>query len=162
MIFTRLCGYILIFLLGLANPPAQPGDLLPMVIVFVGTFWGFFVHANVRWRFGPLEWLLATPAFHHWHHTRGVMTDRNYAATLPWLDRMFGTYYMPRKQWPEAYGTDTPVSPNLAVQLVDPFFPPSKNALQPLARPRPEVAFCDTQDAASGGAGEGGARAAGG
>jgi len=127
MIFTRLCGYILIFLLGLANPPTRPGDLLPIVIVFVGTFWGFFVHANVRWRFGPLEWLLATPAFHHWHHTRGIMTDRNYAATLPWLDLMFGTYYMPKKQWPEAYGTDTPVSSNLAVQLVDPFFPPSKN-----------------------------------
>jgi sterol desaturase/sphingolipid hydroxylase (fatty acid hydroxylase superfamily) len=127
MIFTRFCGYVLIFMLGLSNPPSQPGDLLPIVIVFAGTFWGFFVHANVRWRFGPLEWLLATPAFHHWHHTRGIMTDRNYAATLPWLDWMFGTYYMPKKQWPEAYGTETPVSPNLAIQLVDPFFPPNKN-----------------------------------
>jgi sterol desaturase/sphingolipid hydroxylase (fatty acid hydroxylase superfamily) len=146
MIFTRLCGYILIFFLGLANPPARAGDLLPMVIVFVGTFWGFFVHANIRWRFGPLERLLATPAFHHWHHTRGFMTDRNYAATLPWLDWMFGTYYMPKKQWPEAYGTDAPVSSNLAVQLIDPFFPPSKNGLQPLARET----------------GEGGARVAGG
>ncbi len=127
MMFTRFCGYILIFLLGLANPPTQAGDLLPLAIVFAGTFWGFFVHANVRWRFGPLEWLVATPAFHHWHHTLGEMADRNYAATLPWLDRLFGTYYMPKKRWPEAYGTDTPVSTNLAVQLVDPFFPPSKN-----------------------------------
>ncbi|MEJ2794228.1 hypothetical protein WAE56_12505 [Iodobacter sp. LRB] len=22
----------------------------------------------MRWRFGPLEWLIATPAFRHWHH----------------------------------------------------------------------------------------------
>jgi sterol desaturase/sphingolipid hydroxylase (fatty acid hydroxylase superfamily) len=127
MVFTRLCGYILIFLLGLSQPPGHAGDLLPIVIVLIGMFWGFFVHANLRWRFGPLEWLVATPAFHHWHHTRGEMTDRNYAATLPWLDRLFGTYYMPSKQWPAAYGTDTPVSTNLAVQLVDPFFPPNKN-----------------------------------
>jgi len=85
-----------------------------------GTFWGFFIHANVRWRFGPLEWLIATPAFHHWHHTRGEHADRNYAAMLPWLDRLFGTYYMPRKAWPANYGTDTPVSSNMAVQLLDP------------------------------------------
>jgi sterol desaturase/sphingolipid hydroxylase (fatty acid hydroxylase superfamily) len=120
MILTRLGGFIMIYLLGLSNPPGHAGDVLPIVISLTGTFWGFFVHANVRWRFGPLEWLLATPAFHHWHHTRGEMTDRNYAATLPWLDRLFGTYYMPRKDWPRAYGTDTPVSSNLVLQLIDP------------------------------------------
>ena len=120
MVFTRLCGYIVIFLLGLSHPPGHAGDLLPIVVVLTGTFWGFFVHANVRWRFGPLEWLVATPAFHHWHHTRSEMTDRNYAATLPWLDRLFGTYYMPRKAWPERYGTDTPVSPNLVGQMLQP------------------------------------------
>jgi len=127
MVFTRLCGYIPLFLLGVAQPPANADPLIPTLIVLIGTFWGFFVHANLRWRFGPLEWLIATPVFHHWHHTRGAMTDRNYAATLPWLDRLFGTYYMPKNQWPERYGTDTPVSSNLAVQLVDPFFPPNKN-----------------------------------
>jgi sterol desaturase/sphingolipid hydroxylase (fatty acid hydroxylase superfamily) len=140
MVFTRLCGYIPLFLLGLAQPPANADPLIPILIVLIGTFWGFFVHANVRWRFGPIEWLVATPAFHHWHHTRGEMTDRNYAATLPWLDRLFGTYYLPKKQWPAAYGTDTPVSSNLAVQLVDPFFPPNKNgAGRPGAVQTPEV-----------------------
>jgi sterol desaturase/sphingolipid hydroxylase (fatty acid hydroxylase superfamily) len=133
MVFTRLCGYILIFLLGLSQPSGQAGDLLPLVIVLIGMFWGFFVHANIRLRFGPLEWLVATPAFHHWHHTRVEMIDRNYAATLPWLDRLFGTYFMPRKRWPAAYGTDTPVSTNIAVQLVDPFFPPNKNVATPMA-----------------------------
>jgi sterol desaturase/sphingolipid hydroxylase (fatty acid hydroxylase superfamily) len=126
MVFTRLCGYIPLFLLGLAQPPANADPLIPILIVLIGTFWGFFVHANVRWRFGPLEWLIATPAFHHWHHTQGAMTDRNYAATLPWLDRLFGTYYMPKQQWPERYGTDTPVSRNLLGQLVDPLLPEVK------------------------------------
>jgi sterol desaturase/sphingolipid hydroxylase (fatty acid hydroxylase superfamily) len=127
MVFVRLCGYVLLFLLGLAQPTGQANVLMPIVIALIGTFWGFFVHANVRWRFGPLEWLIATPAFHHWHHTHGEMTDRNYAATLPWLDRLFGTYYMPKGRWPERYGTDTPVSPNLLGQLVDPLLPPNKN-----------------------------------
>lgn len=27
-----------------------------------------FIHANVRLRFDPLEQLVATPVFHHWHH----------------------------------------------------------------------------------------------
>lgn len=34
---------------------------------------GFFIHANVRWRLGPLERLIATPAFHHWHHARSAL-----------------------------------------------------------------------------------------
>ncbi len=118
--FTRLCGYILLFLFGLAQPPASVSPLIPVLIVLVGTFWGFFIHANLRWRFGPLEWLIATPAFHHWHHTRTDHLDRNYAATLPWLDMLFGTYYLPPRTWPERYGTETPVSSNLAAQLLDP------------------------------------------
>jgi sterol desaturase/sphingolipid hydroxylase (fatty acid hydroxylase superfamily) len=74
----------------------------------------------VRRRFGWLEWLIATPAFHHWHHTRSEHADRNYAAMLPWPDRLFGTYYMPKRAWPADYGTDIAVSPNMAVQLLHP------------------------------------------
>ena len=101
--------------------------MLPFIIAIVGAYWGFFVHANMRLRFGPLEWLIATPAFHHWHHTRSEMTDRNYAATLPWLDMLFGTYYMPKSNaGRHPYGTDTPVSSNLAIQLVDPVLSAAK------------------------------------
>src|ERR1700686_979700 len=27
-------------------------------------------HSNVRINFGPLRWVLASPEFHHWHHSR--------------------------------------------------------------------------------------------
>jgi sterol desaturase/sphingolipid hydroxylase (fatty acid hydroxylase superfamily) len=120
MVFTRLSGFVPLYLFGLAQPAGTAADLVPVLVILAGTFWGFFIHANVRWRFGPLEWLIATPAFHHWHHTRDEHADRNYAAMLPWLDRLFGTYYMPRKAWPASYGTDTQVSSNMAVQLLDP------------------------------------------
>src|SRR5262249_55665810 len=33
-------------------------------------YWqSFLIHANVNVRFGPLRWVLASPEFHHWHHS---------------------------------------------------------------------------------------------
>jgi sterol desaturase/sphingolipid hydroxylase (fatty acid hydroxylase superfamily) len=92
-------------------------------VTFIGTFWGFFIHANVRWRFGPLEWLVSTPAFHHWHHTNDgpAYINKNYSPMLPWVDWMFGTFYLPKDKRPERYGIDEPISPILFGQLVDPF-----------------------------------------
>jgi sterol desaturase/sphingolipid hydroxylase (fatty acid hydroxylase superfamily) len=121
MFFTRLVALIPLYLLGLAQPLANKVDIVPVVITLVGTFWGFFIHANVKWRFGWFEWLVSTPAFHHWHHTNDGphLINKNYAALFPWVDKMFGSFYLP-KHWPEKYGSDTYVSNNLAGQLIDP------------------------------------------
>ncbi len=73
----------------------------------VTTVQAIFVHANVRLRFGPLRWLIATPEFHHWHHAVDpAARNRNFAAEFPLLDRLFGTLYLPRRQWPLGYGID--------------------------------------------------------
>ena len=45
---------------------------------------------------------------------------------LPWMDKLFGTWYVPGKQWPTKYGTDTPVAPKLAGQLLQPLLPNQK------------------------------------
>ena len=122
MVFGRLCGLVPLYVLGLGGPAGAGGggSTLPMLALLTGTAWGFFIHANLRWRFGPLEWLLATPAFHHWHHTNDTQNrDRNYASMLPVLDRVFGTLHLPR-HWPEVYGVDKPVGGTLAQQLVGP------------------------------------------
>ncbi len=37
-----------------------------LLVVF--TLQALFVHANVRFTFGPLRYVVATPEFHHWHH----------------------------------------------------------------------------------------------
>ncbi len=118
MVVTRLFGLVPLYLLGLAGP-SMAGSSAPLLLLLVGTLWGFFIHANLRWRLGPLEWLVATPAFHHWHHSRHDHINRNYASTLPLLDRLFGTHYLPR-HWPAEYGTDTPQPPTLAGQLLNP------------------------------------------
>jgi sterol desaturase/sphingolipid hydroxylase (fatty acid hydroxylase superfamily) len=123
MIFTRLCGFIPMYVLGLAQPMARTLDVVPLLVILTGTVWGFFIHSNLNWRFGPIEWLISTPAFHHWHHTYDGPINKNYSPMLPWIDRIFGTYHVPRAEWPSRYGTDTPVPAGLAGQLIDPLLP---------------------------------------
>jgi sterol desaturase/sphingolipid hydroxylase (fatty acid hydroxylase superfamily) len=126
MVFTRLCGLVPMYVLGLAQPAGNTLDLVPALYVLAGTVWSFFIHANVRWRFGWLEWLVSTPGFHHWHHTKDgpESIDKNYAAMFPWVDKLFGTLYLPKKQWPMKYGIDAPMAPGLAGQLLQPFASP--------------------------------------
>jgi sterol desaturase/sphingolipid hydroxylase (fatty acid hydroxylase superfamily) len=123
MVFGRLSGLLPIYALGLAQPTGNTVDMVPMLYAIVGTVWSFFIHANVRWRFGWLEWLVSTPAFHHWHHTKDGPTviNKNYAAIFPWMDKLFDTFYLPQKQWPVKYGIDGPMAPGLAGQLLQPF-----------------------------------------
>jgi sterol desaturase/sphingolipid hydroxylase (fatty acid hydroxylase superfamily) len=114
---SRFCGLVPIFVLGLGGPTDASGSAVPVVVTLIGTIWGFFIHANLRWRFGPLEWLVSTPAFHHWHHTRSGPINRNYASTLPWLDWIFGTAYLPRNELPTAYGIEADLPDTLIEQL---------------------------------------------
>lgn len=102
----RLSGLIPIYLLGLAQPTASSFDLIPVLYTVVATIWSFFVHANLGLRFGWLEMVVATPAFHHWHHAMDgeVVANRNYAPMFPWLDRLFGSLWLPSRRWPARYG----------------------------------------------------------
>ena len=112
---------------------------MPLLIMLVGTLWGFFIHANLRWRFGWLEWLISTPGFHHWHHTNDEHINRNYASMLPWMDKLFGTWYMPKNQWPAKYGIDTPTARGLMGQLLQPFLRDSQ-VHRPLPAPTSSIA----------------------
>ena len=120
-VFEKLCALAPLYILGLVQPTPAGAGLAGAIAIF-GTIWGFFVHANVRWRLGPLEWLVSTPAFHHWHHTNDEHRDHNYAALFPVVDRLFGTHHLP-KAWPPDYGIDAPTSSAMLDQLLDPFDP---------------------------------------
>lgn len=126
--FIRLCGLVPAYVLGVASPLTPTGSIVPALLIIVATAWGFFIHANVRFRLGPLEWLVATPGFHHWHHTLDEPRNRNFASMLPWIDRLFGTHYLPKEQWPASYGCETLVPETLGRQL-----------MFPLAREKPPV-----------------------
>lgn len=122
--FPRLLGFILMYLAGLAQPTGNQMDPVSLSVILIGTVWGFFIHANLRWRFGWLEFLFTTPAFHHWHHTNDGLQfiNKNYAPLLPWMDWLFGTYYLPKNQWPKRYGITEPVPDNIFDQLIRPFY----------------------------------------
>jgi sterol desaturase/sphingolipid hydroxylase (fatty acid hydroxylase superfamily) len=106
MAFTKFCSIAPVFLLGLVQVGGPKADPTPLLLAVLIGLWGYFIHANIRWRFGWLEYLIATPAFHHWHHTNDGpdKINKNYSASLPWVDRAFGTFYLPRDRHPEKYG----------------------------------------------------------
>lgn len=123
MVFSRICALVPMYALGLGGPTsASGGSALPVLVTLVGTVWGFFIHANLKWSFGPLEWLVSTPKFHHWHHTKTGPINHNYASTLPWLDRLFGTHTLPR-EWPESYGIEAKIPLAVIDQLLYPLLP---------------------------------------
>ena len=96
-VVTRGLTYIPIFVLGFS-----PQALIPYVFIVAAQ--ATFIHANVRWEFRPLRPFIATPAFHHWHHSaEHEAIDRNFAVHTPVWDRLFGTYYLPDR-WPGTYG----------------------------------------------------------
>ncbi|MGQ0553685.1 MAG: sterol desaturase family protein [Planctomycetota bacterium] len=98
VLVTRGLTFVPIHLLGFAEGP------LFAYIAFVSAQ-ATFIHANVRFSFGPLRWLLATPQFHHWHHAAEPQAaNKNFAVHLPVIDRLFGSHYLPKNRWPRAYG----------------------------------------------------------
>ena len=73
-------------------------------IIFVSIH-AVLIHANTRIPFGFLKYLIVTPQFHHWHHCDDPnIYGKNFAIHYPFLDVIFGTYYLPGEVWPEATG----------------------------------------------------------
>ncbi len=98
----------------------------PNVMLWLGPFTtahSAFVHANLNWTLGPFKYVIAGPVFHRWHHTlpdRGG--DKNFASTFPILDVIFGTFYMPKNELPDAYGVDDKDFPeSFGAQMLYPF-----------------------------------------
>jgi len=98
VLVTRSAAYLPVFVLGFA--PAA----LYAYLVFVSIH-AVFIHANLRWRFPGLRWIVATPEYHHWHHTSDEEgLDKNFAGFLPLWDLAFRTAHQPA-HWPKNYGT---------------------------------------------------------
>jgi len=101
----------------------EPALYTYLVFVYV---YSTYIHSNVRF---DVEWLkpvVVTPRFHHWHHgLEREAIDVNFAIHFPIIDRVFGTYHMPRGRWPEAYGVSSePVPPGFTRQFLFPFARP--------------------------------------
>lgn len=116
-----------VVLLGVSNLPVLVlgFDTTPLLtFIVVQKLYTAFVHANVRIGYGPLEGLLASPRFHHWHHHNepgAAAQSVNFASTLSLLDRLFGTFRAaPAGRFPVRYGVDEPVAEGYLGQLAHP------------------------------------------
>ncbi len=75
---------------------------------------GNYVHSTTRLNFGRFAWIVCDNRVHRIHHsTNPEHFDRNFGVvTLLW-DRLFGTAYFPRDEWPTV-GLDDRTEPRLA------------------------------------------------
>jgi sterol desaturase/sphingolipid hydroxylase (fatty acid hydroxylase superfamily) len=53
----------------------------------------YISHANVSTRTGFLDYVIATPRVHHFHHSMKMEEAKNYANVMPFWDLVFGTYF---------------------------------------------------------------------
>ena len=121
-------------------------SLLPFIIfqfsewallVFIVTYqWqSVLLHSNISLGFGPLSWLVASPNFHHCHHSnQRDAYDKNFSGQLSLWDYVFGTAYLPRGQWPAQYGINDPVPPGYLDQVLYPF---RRSSTAAVAEPKP-------------------------
>ncbi len=116
VIATRMMVYLPLYVLGFDQ------GVLVSYVAIVATH-AVMNHTNTRLPYGPLEHLIVSPRIHHWHHsTEERAHNKNYAVHFPWIDKLFGTYYAPRGEWPEAVGLDDAAFPvGYVRQLLYPF-----------------------------------------
>ncbi|MBD2125367.1 sterol desaturase family protein [Microcoleus sp. ZQ-A2] len=98
----------------------------PIAVEFYVPFLSSYValiHANISWTYGPFRYVLASPAFHRWHHTMDEEGwGKNFAGLFPIYDVIFGTFYMPRGRQPKNFGLyGETITENFMAQLVYPF-----------------------------------------
>jgi lathosterol oxidase len=113
---TRSLIYIPSFILGFDHGPM-------IAYIVVVAVYSVFIHANLRWRFGALRYVFATPQFHHWHHgVEPEAINKNYAVHFPFYDLLFGTFHLPGERWPAAYGVkNNDVPESYLLQWIYPF-----------------------------------------
>jgi lathosterol oxidase len=122
---TLVRGFILVpMMLGFSQ------GIIVAYLIFV-TLQATWTHCN----FGPqprwLEKFLVLPRYHHWHHSsEEEAIDKNFAIHFPWIDRLFGTYYLPDR-WPQRYGLENEEIPvGFWRQAIVPFFRGNKRTLE--------------------------------
>jgi sterol desaturase/sphingolipid hydroxylase (fatty acid hydroxylase superfamily) len=82
-----------IFYIVLLTWLALPAEMIVAAYV-VASLHTAYVHLELDIDHGPLNWLIASPRFHRWHHADAPEAyGKNLANMIPLWDLMFGTYH---------------------------------------------------------------------
>ena len=97
-------------------------DVLSAYFVFYAIN-GFFQHSNCHVRLGWLNWIVAGPELHRWHHSLNLdEANHNYGNNLILWDTIFGTRYLPRQEQVQTLGIPVPNYPtSFLKQMAAPF-----------------------------------------
>ena len=114
-VFSNALIFVPLYILGFTV------EVFGAYLVF-SLFHGILLHSNVRFKLNFLRGILATPQYHHWHHSNHpAARNKNYAGQFPVLDIIFGTYYFPKEITPFVYGIDEDMPKGYLAQLRQPF-----------------------------------------
>ncbi len=115
------------------------GDSLPFLLlgvsaeVFAAYFVlyalnGFYQHSNADVRLGPLNWVIAGPELHRWHHSAKISeANSNYGNNLIIWDTVFGTRFLPKDREVDSIGIGNKDWPNgFLAQMTAPFTTPTE------------------------------------
>ena len=96
--FTRSMTFIPLYVMGFSTLTFN------VYIIFIAIH-AVLIHANTSINFGVLKYIITTPQYHHWHHCEDPRYyGKNFAVVFPFIDKIFGTYYLPGNVWPEGTG----------------------------------------------------------
>jgi sterol desaturase/sphingolipid hydroxylase (fatty acid hydroxylase superfamily) len=112
---TRVCQVIPVILVGFSLKAALL--VVPFLVFFV-----IVLHSNLNWDYGPFRWVVVSPLYHRWHHTKDEEgLDKNFAGMFPIWDVLFGTAHFPRRE-PATFGVNhNPPPETFWGQLLYPF-----------------------------------------
>ncbi len=112
-LLTKLCQMIPLYFLGFST------QILGVFFLFSAGM-SFFIHSNISFKIAYLKYLIVTPQFHHWHHEINK-NNFNYSAQLPFIDWLFGTFYLPKNKHSQFYGVTESIPVNYWQQFIYPF-----------------------------------------
>jgi sterol desaturase/sphingolipid hydroxylase (fatty acid hydroxylase superfamily) len=84
-------------------------------------YYGYFIHADLPWTYGPFGWIFVSPAMHRWHHARELRyAGTNFATVFSVFDRAFGTMFVPGP-CTVRLGIEDDMGSGVCAQLIYPF-----------------------------------------
>lgn len=110
-------------------------------------YYGYLIHADLPWTYGPFGKLFVSPVMHRWHHAADARAfNTNYATVFSLFDRVFGTFRVPGPCLVSLGVTDE-MEPTLAGQILYAFKP---RAYRRLFRPKSPHATARARENSSG------------
>ncbi len=93
-------------------------------------YYGYFIHAELPWTYGPLGRVFVSPAMHRWHHANDPLYyQANFATVFALFDRVFGTWRVPGR-CDAPLGVSDAIRPTLTGQFGYMFEPRAYRALR--------------------------------